>query len=344
MELDNFEEVDILGEGTSGGGALSTSSKRSVTSGNKAGSSRATPPRQRIRKDVLPVINYPLSGDDKELCELASELLDDLPRLPVVKHPSLLATISCLFKEWVEGPSLNNTPATTTSTTTTTTTTTFNSAGSFSSGSGSTTSVHHTTTPTATTTTPATTLDKPSPDSPLLTGNEGSLVGGEATDSVPGLGPGPGASSSLPPSQVSSQADSSTLPVNNDSNSGGGGSASGPVSTTGGSVSGTVVGLYDNVDDYVNPNSAYPSGTQLTPSQIEQIDKLRYPATASANAALAAKEARDFALRAAAYFSTPGPPGAGAGTGTDSTKSSYLTTSPGGSVVNPSGSPLPKGT
>ena len=47
------------------------------------GGSRATPPRQRIRKDVLPVINYPLNNDDRELCEIAAELLDDLPRLPV---------------------------------------------------------------------------------------------------------------------------------------------------------------------------------------------------------------------------------------------------------------------
>ena len=44
----------------------------------------------------------PLSEEDVELCEIASELLEDLPRMPVQAHPALISAITSLFREWVE--------------------------------------------------------------------------------------------------------------------------------------------------------------------------------------------------------------------------------------------------
>ena len=38
-----------------------------------------------------------------ELCEIASELLEDLPRMPVQAHPALISAINSLFHEWVDG-------------------------------------------------------------------------------------------------------------------------------------------------------------------------------------------------------------------------------------------------
>ena len=42
--------------------------------------------------------------EDYEICDIAANLIHDLPSLPVRTHPSLIATVTHLFREWITGP------------------------------------------------------------------------------------------------------------------------------------------------------------------------------------------------------------------------------------------------
>ena len=96
-ELEEDDGTDVLGEAGGGGGGGGKGGKNARGSKRNGGRGGGAAAASSGRLDVMPYVNHPLTHTEVEVCEIAAELLADIPKLKVMtSEPPLLPAVPLL--------------------------------------------------------------------------------------------------------------------------------------------------------------------------------------------------------------------------------------------------------